>query len=182
MTLKTFGAFLGTAIGLAILIGLLAGGYLLYQYVAGTFAVLEPQVKIVLVTASAVALLCAVIVAEGSKARAQAELSSAAVADRGKLYEALLLLCCEPAWNSAELTKIERSLALHASLKVVVAYTDFKSRSGQQGEPGNAAGAPLDRLLMEMRNDLGRSDSLRSSQEAFGALLGSYGAERPRSA
>ena len=180
--MKTFGAFLGTLIGLAILIGLLSGVYLLYQYVVGTFSVLEPQIKIVLVTAAAVALLCAVIIAGGSKARVQSELSSAAIAERGKLYEALLLICCERAWNSAELTRIERSLALHASVKVVAAYTDFKHRSAQKPEPGSAADAPLDRLLLEMRADLGYAGSLRNGQEPFGALLKCDSAERVRGA
>src|SRR5258705_13071055 len=83
-----------TIFGLALLLVLAAGVYFLFKYVTGVFSSLDPQVETLAWIGSIVALLCAVIIAEGLKARAQQE-QSIAPAEKAKVYERLLALCCD---------------------------------------------------------------------------------------
>ena len=69
--MKPSGTLLGTVFGLGLLAAILAGVYLLLKYVVHVFASLEPQTESLAAIASAVALLCAVIIAEGLKARSR---------------------------------------------------------------------------------------------------------------
>ena len=66
--------FLEILFGLVLLLTLLAGAYFLFKYVAKVFATLDPQVETLPAIATVVAVLCAVVVAEGLKARRQTDL------------------------------------------------------------------------------------------------------------
>ena len=67
--MKAFSSFLGLIFGLALLAGLLAGGYFLFIYVAELFHALEQQLAAIMAIASMVALLCAILMAGGLKSR-----------------------------------------------------------------------------------------------------------------
>lgn len=178
--LKIFGTFLGTVFGLAMLFALLAGGYFLFKYVVSMFGTLEPQVETLAAIASVVALLCAVIIAEGLKARGQKESYSIATVERAKIYERLLFLCCEQLKTpgdgdvraaDAELGKIEHLLALHGSAKVISAYVRLRRMEIQDGKSSDAAPALVNNLLTEMRGDLGRTDFIRKESDLLALLL-----------
>jgi hypothetical protein len=118
--LKAFGMFLGSLLGVAVLLAL-ASAYSLFNYVVNVFASLEPQTATLAAIASTFALLCAVILAEGLKARAQRSGESTETAEKSETYERLLCQCIErlkearPEERSAldaELAKIEYCLAL----------------------------------------------------------------------
>jgi hypothetical protein len=164
--MRPSGTFLGTVLGLALLAAILAGAYLLLKYVGHVFASLEPQTESLAAIASVVALLCAVIVAEGLKARAAGELQAVAAAQRIATYEQLLLLCTE-GMQPAERARLERKLTLHGSAKVISAYLKF--RRAAVGE----AGGLLQALAVEMRKDAGRSDLIRNDDELRDLLSGS---------
>lgn len=178
--MKASGNFLGTAFGLALLFGLLAGGYFLFKYVGNVFATLEPQVEVLAAIASVVALLCAVIIAEGLKARGQKDNYPVATAEKAKTYERLLSLCCEqlkrqqsfdqPNANT-DLVDIENFLALQGSSKVVSAYVEFRRLTRSAEAPADRGTTQLRKLLMEMRSDLGRADFIRSEKEFLEMLL-----------
>ncbi len=179
--MKIFSTFLGAVFGLALLLAFLAGGYFLFKYIASVFATLEPQVETLAAIASVVAVLCAVIVAEGLKARSQKDQYSIATAEKAKLYERLLFLCCEQLkrkgngdeWAAdTELVKIEQLLALHGSAKVIAAYNNLRRLSKQDGPPGDTEPVLLSKLLMEMRGDLGRTEFMRKENDLLDLLLG----------
>ena len=139
------------------------------------------KVETLAAVASVVAVLCAVIIAEGLKARGQNEHHSIATSEKAKIYERLLFLCCEqlkrhgnrdePAAD-AELVKLEQLLALHGSVKIITAYDKLRRLAKRAGEPGDTAPALLSKLLMEMRGDLGRTEFIRKENDLLDLLLG----------
>jgi hypothetical protein len=170
----------GTFLGLALLLLLLGGGYLLFKYVAGVFSTLEPQVETLAAIASVVALLCAVIIAEGLKARTQGEDGPITAAEKARAYERLLFQCCEQLrgegnaesqTTDVEIARIEQFLALHGSAKVIAAYVDLRRVAKEEGQTGDATSSLLNRLLVEMRADLGRSGVIRSDNDLLDLLL-----------
>jgi hypothetical protein len=174
------GTSLGTAFGLALLIALLAGAYFLFKYIGNIFATLQPQVETLAAIASVVALLCAVIIAEGLKVRRVNAIDSITVAQRVATYERLLFFCSEPlkvhtegSDNGqaavAELTKLERALALHGSSRVISAYVKFRHAAKRDGD---TAAPLLKALLVEMRGDLGRTEFFRKDNVLFELLSG----------
>ena len=179
--MRIFSTFIGMIFGLALLVVFLAGGYFLFKYIASVFATLEPQVETLAAIASVVAVLCAVIIAEGLKARGQNEHHSIATSEKAKIYERLLFLCCEqlkrhgnrdePAAD-AELVKLEQLLALHGSVKIITAYDKLRRLAKRAGKPGDTAPALLSKLLMEMRGDLGRTEFIRKENDLLDLLLG----------
>lgn len=170
----------GTVFGLALLLGLLAGAYFLFKYVTGVFATLEPQAETLAWVASIVALLCAVIIAEGLKARGQREAEAIAAAEKAGVYQQLLSACCAQ-WTASdsangplrdpELVRIEHALALQGSGKVISAYLDFR-RADNAGNSQDQTSAPLSRLVQAMRADLGRSDVSRGDADLLELLSG----------
>jgi hypothetical protein len=179
-SLRIFSTFLGPLFGLAVLFALLAGGYFLFKYVVGIFATLEPQIETLAAIASVVALLCAVIIAEGLKALGQKDDRSTAAAEKVQLYERLLFLCCEQLKTlgtgdqriaDAELVEIEHRVALHGSAKVISAYVELRRLAKQVGHPGDAISVLVKKLLMEMRRDLGRTEFVRNENDLFDMLL-----------
>ncbi len=173
--------FLGPIFGLALLFALIAGGYFLFKYVVGVFATLDPQIETLAVIASVVALLCAVILAEGLKARAQQEQYSIGTVEKAKVYERLLSLCCEQLTTQgnendrpadAELVQVERFLALHGGAKVISAYVEFQRSAKQDGKPAGEVATPLNKLVLEMRADLGRSEVIRNAGDLIEILSG----------
>jgi len=177
--LKTSNTFLAAVSGLALLFALLTGGYLLFKYVVSVFATLEPQVETLAAIASVVALLCAVIIAEGLKARGRPE-QSILLAEKARIYERLLALCCDqlnaPSDQDdrsadAELVPLERALALYAGAKVISAYNEFRRSTKQAGIAADAATALLRKVVLEMGADLGRSDVIRSDTDLLDLLL-----------
>lgn len=175
----------GTVLGLIVLLGLLAGAYFLFKYVTGVFNALNPQVETLAWIASIVALLCAVIIAEGLKARPQDD--AVLYTEKLKLYEALLSRCCDRLSStgehqpdaSREFARIEQSLALHASPRVVYAYLDLRPFIEQRSRSGDTAVA-LGKLLAEMRADSGATALIRNETDLLDMLLGraSNGVER----
>lgn len=161
------GTFLGTAFGLALLIALVAGAYLLLKYVGNVFAALPPQVETLAVITSVVALLCAVIIAEGLKARPNGT-QAIAVAQRIATYERLLL-CWSRNGQAGELLQLEQALALHGSSKVISAY--LKLRRAAKHDAG-AAAPLLNALVVEMRGDLGRTELIRKEDDLSELLSG----------
>jgi hypothetical protein len=167
-------------VGFAVLAGLLAGAYFLYRYVTGVFATLDPQIEVVLAVASIVALLCAVIISEGLKARGRNDPYSIVAGEPAKTYERLLLLCCERLREQghdarqvteAEMSKAEQLLALHGSAKAASAYLEVR-RVLNEGKTGEGSAA-LSKLLAQMRKDLGRdlmanADDILSSERTAG--------------
>jgi hypothetical protein len=174
--LRGLGNFLGTLLGLGLLLAIASGAYFLFKYVVNVFAALEPQVETLAAIASVVALLCAVIIAEGIKSRTKAEVLSAVADEKAKIYARLLLLCGEQVggWSGApatsELRGIEIFLALHANAKVVAAYNALR-RAMQGGGAGTTAPTLLIKLLAEMRGDLGRADFVRNENELIDLML-----------
>ena len=183
--MKSSSAFPGTALGLILLFGLMAGAYFLFKYVVGVFAALDPQVETLAWIASVVALFCAVIIAEGLKAGGQDD--SILTAEKLKLYETLLSRCCDRLSlagehqpdASREFARIEQSLALHASPRVVYAYLDLRPLIEQRPRSGDTAAA-LGKLLAEMRADFGATALIRNETDLLDMLLGraSNGVER----
>jgi hypothetical protein len=176
--LKLFGSFLGSIFALALLAALLAGGYFLFKYVVGVFATLDPQVETLAAIASVISLLCAVIIAEGLKARGQKDSFSIATAEKTKTYQRLLYLCSERLRSQlpenrqvvdAELAKIEHLLALHGGARVVSAYVKLRRPAQDEGKTGGAS--LLNKLLMEMRRDLGHSEFIRNERDFLELLL-----------
>ena len=151
---KTSGSTaLGTVFGLALLIALLAGAYFLFKYVTGVFATLEPQVETLAGVASVVALVCAVIIAEGLKGRGQQEADAIAAAEKAAVYRQLLSAC---SLRDPELVRIEHALALQGSSKVISAYLEFRRADNDAANSPDRASAPLGKLVQAMRADLGR--------------------------
>ena len=178
--MKIFSTFLGMVFGVALLAALLTGGYFLFKYIASVFSTLEPQFETLAAIASIVAVLCAVIVAEGLKARSQNEYQAIAAVEKSKIYEPLLSLVSAQLKKQKstdvheaviDLSKLEQLLALHGSAKVITAYINFK-RSAVKGEKsGDEAHELLKKLLVEMRMDIGRKDLSLNKNDVLDLLL-----------
>jgi hypothetical protein len=165
---------LGTIFGLVLLFALLAGGYYLFKYVTGVFSTLDPQLETLAGIASVVALVCAVIVAEGLKAGRSGD----SVAEKARIYGELLFVCCERLRQggevdaSTELARIEQSLALHGAARVIAAYGAFRRLTVQYEQQDDTAATHLLKLLTEMRADLGHAALVRNENELRDILLG----------
>jgi hypothetical protein len=163
----------GTAFGLALLAALVVGGYLLLEYVGGVFTSLEPETRTLAAIGSVVALLSAIIVAEGLKARGVPDRQ----AEKVLIYERLLAVCCERwhrsgsarAHEAGEFVEIERSLALQGSSGVVSSYLKLRRASGDDA-PDALQADLLKRLVAEMRRDLGSRDLITKEGEILELL------------
>jgi len=170
--MKAFGTFLGVILGLALLAALLAGGYALFSYVVNLFDVLGPQLEPIVAIASIVALLCAVIIAGGLRARLT---NDGAVVQKSNVYERLVLLYAdrlmgaEGKMDEQELVKLEQLLALYGSPKVIDVYMELR-RAGQHAE--KEAMGLLNKLVMAMRADLGRRDLSVKERDLLDLLVG----------
>jgi hypothetical protein len=172
---RIFGTVLGSVFGLALLLALVAGGYYLFQYVVSVFAGLDPQVETPAAIATVVALLCAVIIAEGARARGQGVERAREIAERTDTYGRLLCLCGQVGRSSErgdrlaadeELVRLEHILALQGSAKVISAYVKFRNHA----ETGTADSTLLNNLLVEMRKDLGRTERIRDQSDFLNLL------------
>ena len=177
--MKTFSTFLGMIFGLALLAAFLAGGYFLFKYVANLFDTLEPQIKTLAIIASIVAFFCAAIIASGLKTGSQNSVS----VEKAVLYPQLLALWSQQLKGSfgeeeraadSELTGFEQLLALHGSQKVITAYMNLRKLAGQEGMPGDELHDLLKNLLVEMRADIGRTESNLSKNDLLDLLLGRH--------
>lgn len=162
--MKALSAFLGLIFGLALLAGLLAGGYFLFRYIVGVFATLEPTVATLTAIASVVALLCTTIIASGLKARSQKDEGAGTRVEKAGIYEKLLSVCSaqlqrqkstEELGANGELINLEQLLALHGSPKVITAYVNLRRLARPDVNSGDEVPALLNKLVMEMRADLG---------------------------
>lgn len=181
--MKAFSTFLGIVFGLALLAALLAGGYFLFRYVMDVFATLEPTVATLTAIASVVALLCATIIASGLKARSQKDQGAGMSVEKARIYEQLLALC-RGQLRGQEITnelaaddglvELEQLLALHGSPNVITAYVNLRRQARQEGKQGDEVPAPLNKLVMDMRGDLGRTALNLKENDLLALLLGRY--------
>lgn len=178
--LKILSTFLGMVFGVALLAAFLTGGYALFRHIAGVFATLQPQVATLAAIASVVAVLCAVIIAEGSKARGQREYLAVSAVDKAKLYERLLSLWSGQVKRQAngdlsmedmELVKLEKLLALHGNAKVIAAHMKLRRSVKQDEKPGENADELLKKLLVEMRANIGRTEYTINKNDLLDLLL-----------
>jgi hypothetical protein len=177
--MKTFGTFLGTLLGLALLAAFLTGGYFLFKYVANLFGTLEPQAETIVMIAAIVAFLCAAIIASGLKARCTNEgatVQKAAVYERLAAFRADQLkrekTGAEGRADDSELVKLEQLLALHGSPKVIKAYMELR-QIGREAEKENSEILGLmNKLVLAMRADLGRKELNVKEKDIYDLLLG----------
>lgn len=179
--MKAFGNLLGVVLGLALLVGFLAGGYYLFNYIVNVFGTLEPQLKTITAIASVVALLCATIIAGGLKARSQKEITSSLIVEKANIYLQLLSLWSKQLNNSlggekwpenVELTHLEQLLALYGGSKVITAYVNLRRLVGQELKAGDEVPTLLNTLVTEMRGDLGYTESNLNENDLLDLLLG----------
>lgn len=178
--MKAFSSFLGLIFGLALLAGLLAGGYFLFIYVAELFHALEQQLAAIMAIASMVALLCAIIIAGGLKSRNHKETNSRSATEKVNIYKQLLSLSIILLQNRAgdeigeadgELFTVEQLLALHGSPRVITAYMELRRQAGQKGNQGDGVPGLLNNLVVSMREDLGVSTSNLKEKQIPDLLL-----------
>jgi hypothetical protein len=96
----------------------------------------------------------------------------------------LLALCSQQLKSSSageerggadsDLTGVEQLLALHGSPKVITAYMNLRKLAGQEGMPGDESHDLLKNLLVEMRADIGRSESNLNKNDLLDLLLGRH--------
>lgn len=170
--------FLGMVFGLALFSALLMACYLLFSSIVNSLSPLEPQVKTITAIASVVALLCALIVASGLKARGQGE-NNSRVVKNAHIYERFLSLwhnsLNRQEWEiNSETTNLEQLLALYGSPRVITAYVNLKRRIKQEGESGDDILTLFNRLIMEMRLDLGQTELNLKENDALDLLLSHY--------
>jgi hypothetical protein len=163
------GTGLGMVFGLALLAVLVLGGYLLLELVGEAFSSLDPQTRTLAAIGTVVALVSAVIVAEGARARGGTD--KGLPAQRALVYERLLTVCRDQIrlrgarpQKAAESAEVESSLALHGSAAVISAYLELRSTDGNDGEGATRADL-LKRLVVAMRRDLGRQELITKENE-----------------
>ena len=173
--MNRLGTIFGTTFGLALLVAILAGGYVLIEYVGGVFSSLGPQTRTLAAIGSVVVLLAAVIIAEGLKVGGTRD--PQAVAQKAATYERLLTLCCEQRHRPEAAEGVtERALVLHGSAKVISAYVSLR-RATLDNAPNESQVALLKSLVAEMRRDLGRQDLIRKESDLLELLTQPAGDE-----
>lgn len=176
--MKSFGVFLGTLFGLALLIGLLAGGYSLLRHAVELFARLDSPIAILTAIISAIALLCSAILASGLRSHGVGAHEAKAKADKVGIYESLLSLWAQQLAKKAdfwaandELRELERLLALRAHPKVIAAYAEFQRLSKEADSHHDNIAAGLAKLVVEMRKDLGKGTLSLNNSDILELLL-----------
>ncbi|HEY6871627.1 MAG TPA: hypothetical protein VI298_02745 [Geobacteraceae bacterium] len=176
--LKIFSTVLGMILGLAFLTALLTGGYFLFKYIVSVFDTLGPQVGTLAAIASVVAVLCAVIIA-GGLARCTNEGASVA---KAQVYERLAALLADQLGKekfyeddraaTSELVKLEQSLALHGSSKVIASYMQLRLAMGEGGKEGSEGLELLNKFVLAMRADIGRREMNIKEKDISALLMG----------
>lgn len=173
--MKKFSTFIGMILGLALLASFLAGGYFLFEYIASLFGTLESQLKTVIIIATIVAFVCAAIIASGLKASG----TYCIPVERISIYQQLLVYWSEllkvggeGRAANGELTGMEQALALHGSSKVIVAYMNLRKSAGKNGELSGVSRELLKKLLLEMREYIGRTELNLNKSDLLDLLLG----------
>lgn len=163
---NVLGVIFGTMLVIALLGALGTGGYMGVQGLLDLFGTFEPQVVTITVIASAVALLCAAIVAGGFKWMGRNKKEVQIRAEKADLYEKILLcwgevLSARP--NSVEpsllndLHKLERVLTLRGSPRVLKLYGDIQNCVNGARPQSSDLPSLIAKLALEMRRDLGQS-------------------------
>jgi hypothetical protein len=165
--LKVFNTILGLVFGLALLMALLAGGYLLVRYVVDLPGTLDPPMVTIIAIASVVALLCTTIIASSLKSRDHREHETGTRVERAYIYKQLLSM--SNPWDkqkgegnsdtNSERFRLKQRLAVWGSPGVITAYAKLERRTGQEGPQDDGVQLLLSQLIMEMRKDLGQSTS-----------------------
>jgi len=177
--IKAFGNFLGVVLGLTLLVAFLAGGYFLFRYIVEVFGELDPAVATLTAIASVVALLCAAIIANGLRGRGQKHQETSIRADKAALYEQLLTLWGERLKRQErkddpvaedELLKLEQLLALRGNPNVIKSYVHLQRLVRQEGVDSDGIPALRNKLLMEMRKDLGQNTLNLSDKDVLELL------------
>lgn len=179
--MQVFSTLIGIIFGLALLAAFLFGGYFLFEYVADLFILLEPQIKAIVVVVSIVIVLCAMIIAGGLRGRSQKQNESGSAIEKTTIYQQLLIYWSERLTsqvnekqlvNDSELTKLELELALHGSPKVITAYMNFRRVAKQGGMTGDEINLLLNKLVLEIREDLGQTGLNLKANDLLDLLLG----------
>lgn len=174
--MKSVTVFIGAIFGFVSLALILYGFYFLFEYVSSLYGTLEPQLKTITIIASLVAFFCAVIIASGLKASSQNIVPS----EKINLYQRLLVLwsghlkqsTVEEMWGvESELVGLEQQLVLLGSARVVTAYLNLRRPTKQEGKPGDDAIELLQKLLVEMRTDIGRKEHKFNKSDVLDLLL-----------
>ena len=164
---------------MAFLAIFLAAVYYLYEYVVSLFSSFVPQLKTIMIVVSIVAIFCAVIIASGLRASGTNNVSSELI----NLYMRLLVLGSERLTQpsgverqvvTSELVVLEQQLALQGSQKVIAAYMKLHRLSRQEDMSGDDAVECLQKLLLEMRVDIGRKKMNFNKHELVELLLSRY--------
>jgi hypothetical protein len=179
MNMKPMGVFLGVLFGITLLGALAAGGYFAIKVGLDLFGTLEPQVATLTAIASVVVLLCATIIAGGSRWSARKEAEVQARADKSNLYERIVLIWGEKLNTGteamdqdteAELQKLERLLTLRGGSKVIKTYVELQVQENNAGLHSPEMPSQVAKLLLEMRQDIGQ-DALNLNQSDLMNLL-----------
>jgi|CXWL01.1.fsa_nt_gi hypothetical protein len=179
--MQAFSTFIGIIFSLALLAAFLFGGYFLFEYVADLFILLEPQIKAIVVIVSIVIVLCAMIIAGGLRGRSQKQNESSSAIGKTTIYQQLLIYWSERLTpkvkekqliKDSELIKLELELALHGSPEVITAYMNFRRLAKQGEKTGDEVYLLLNKLALEMREDLGRVTLNLKENDLLDLLLG----------
>lgn len=163
--MKTLGVFFGVMLGIALLVAMAAGGYVVFKVVLDLFGTLEPQVATITAIASVVALLCAAHIAGGFKWTGRKKAEIQVRADKANLYERIVLIWGEKLSHRTtvmdqatgdELHKLERLLTLRGSSKVIKTYVDLQVLEKNAGLQSPEIPSQVVKVLLEMRKDLGQ--------------------------
>lgn len=163
--MKAVGLIIGVLVGLATLGAISVLGVSAVKYLSAFYLSLEPQTARLAVMATAVALICALIIAGALKTSAR----YAASAETAGLYGRLIA-----AWGErmkrpgagreadAEFDELERLLALQANARVIAAHLALRRAAGEAGDEHHEL---LRKLAVEMRAELrGTREWLDKSQ------------------
>jgi len=171
--------FIGAIFGFVLLALILYGFYFLFEYVSNQFGTLEPQLKTMTIIATIVAFFCAAIIASGLKASSPNNVST----EKENLYQRFLVLLCERINQStggngqlvaSEFIGLEQQLALHGSSRVIAAYLNLRRLTKQEGKFGDDAIELLQKLLVEMRTDIGRKEQKLNKSDVLDLLFGRH--------
>jgi phage gp36-like protein len=177
--MKVFGTLVSLAVGLSLLLAIVAGGYFLFRYSMEMFGTLEPRLAALTAVVSFVAILCCSITAGSLKAANQQGVITTVFNNKEALYKQLMMHWVNKIQSGQdslgldrenELAELDKLLALYGSPKVISAYLGLCRSAEEEKTDERELLLLLIKLVKEMRSDLG-SASLIFKETDLAALL-----------
>ena len=158
--MKTISGLFVVLLSLALLAAVMYGGYYAVQSIWFYMAMLELEIRILLLSGIACLLLASVIVATAIKSSAKTAANASVTTEKLALYKKLIEISFSAKGATAQLEKLKPDVVLLASSTVVEVYEKIIATTPNDAVAKNGLEGLYSQLVKSIRQDLGHKTAV----------------------